>query len=39
LVDQEAARMGDRIEETLRPFPLDHSACYTCRVTGMTCKS
>ena len=33
------ARMGDTIEETLRPFPLAHSACYTCRVTGMTCKS
>ena len=39
LVDKVEARMGDTIEETLRPFPLSHSACYTCRVTGMTCKS
>ena len=39
LVDNDKARMGDTIEETLRPFPLAHSACYTCRVTGMTCKS
>ena len=39
LVDNIEARMGDTIEETLRPFPLAHSACYTCRVTGMTCKS
>ncbi len=39
LVDNPKARMGDNIEETLRPFPLSHSACYTCRVTGMTCKS
>ncbi|MEK9629338.1 MAG: radical SAM protein [Nitrospinota bacterium] len=39
LVDNPAARMGDAIGQTLRPFPLAHSACYTCRVTGMTCKS
>jgi len=39
LVDNAEARMGDTIEETLRPFPLSHSACYTCRITGMTCKS
>ena len=39
LVDHDEARMGQTIEETLRPFPLAHSACYTCRVTGMTCKS
>ena len=39
LVDKVEARMGDTIEETMRPFPLSHSACYTCRVTGMTCKS
>jgi len=39
LVDHDEARMGQSIEETLRPFPLAHSACYTCRVTGMTCKS
>ncbi|MFQ5449460.1 MAG: radical SAM protein [Nitrospinaceae bacterium] len=39
LVDHEEARMGDSLKDTLRPFPLVHSACYTCRVTGMTCKS
>jgi len=39
LVDNKKARMGDTIEETLRPFPLTQSACYTCRITGMTCKS
>ena len=39
LVDNPNARMGDSIGQTMRPFPLTHSACYTCRVTGMTCKS
>ena len=39
LIEEDAARMGDTVEETLRPFPLYHSACYTCRVSGMSCKS
>jgi len=39
LVEHDSARMGDTLKDTLRPFPLTHSACYTCRVTGMTCKS
>ncbi len=39
LVDNPDARMGDSIGQAIRPFPLVHSACYTCRVTGMTCKS
>ena len=39
LVNHDDANMGDTLKETLRPFALAHSACYTCRVTGMTCKS
>ena len=39
LVDEPVGFMGNSIKETLRPFPLSHSACYTCRVTGMTCKN
>jgi len=39
LVDNPVARMGNSLGDTLYPFPLSHSACYTCRVTGMTCKS
>jgi MoaA/NifB/PqqE/SkfB family radical SAM enzyme len=39
LVDNPAAKMGNTISETMRPFSLIHSACYTCRVTGMTCKT
>ncbi len=39
LVEHDSARMGDTIKDTLHPFPMAHSACYTCRVTGMTCKS
>ena len=39
LVEHEDARMGNSIKDTLHSFPLAHSACYTCRVTGMTCKS
>ena len=39
LVGNPAALMGNTISQTMRPFLLAHSACYTCRVTGMTCKS
>ena len=39
LVENSAAHMGNTVRETMRPFSLAHSACYTCRVTGMTCKS
>tara|TARA_B100000686_G_C16803446_1_gene988038 strand:- start:471 stop:1370 length:900 start_codon:yes stop_codon:yes gene_type:complete len=39
LVDEPSGRMGDKLDETLHPFPLSHSACYTCRVTGMTCTN
>jgi AdoMet-dependent heme synthase len=39
LVEHDEARMGDTLKDTLHPFPLTQSACYTCRVTGMTCKS
>lgn len=39
LVEEPSAKMGDTLEETLRPFPLSHPACYTCRISGMSCKS
>ena len=39
LVDEPGGRMGGRLEETLRPFPLTHGACSTCYVTGMTCAN
>ena len=39
LVEHDEARMGDTLKDTLHSFPLAHSACYTCRITGMTCKS
>jgi MoaA/NifB/PqqE/SkfB family radical SAM enzyme len=37
LVDEPAARMGERLEEALGPYALRHGACYTCYLTGMTC--
>lgn len=39
LIDEPVARMGETIEESLRPFPLRHGACHTCWVTGMTCAT
>jgi hypothetical protein len=37
LVDEEGARMGERLDQALRPFELSHGACSTCYATGMTC--
>ena len=39
LVDEPEGLMGKDLNDSLRPFALSHSACYTCRVTGMTCKN
>lgn len=39
LIDYDAARMGDTITDTLRPFPLAYGACHTCWVDGVTCRT
>jgi molybdenum cofactor biosynthesis enzyme MoaA len=39
LINYDAARMGETIGETLRPFPLAHGACHTCWVDGVTCRT
>ena len=39
LVNEPAGKMGERIADTLEPYPLDHSACWTCHVYGVSCKT
>ena len=39
LLDEPAARMGESLVETLRPFPLRHGACFTCHAYGVTCRT
>jgi len=39
LIEEPSARMGDTLEETLRPFPLKYGACHTCWVDGVTCTT
>ncbi|HEX3110033.1 MAG TPA: radical SAM protein, partial [Thermoanaerobaculia bacterium] len=39
LIDYEAARMGNTIGETMKPFPLAYGACHTCWVDGVTCRT
>ena len=39
LIEEEDARMGDRLEDALQPIALDHPACYTCHVEGVTCRT
>lgn len=39
LVNEPSAKMGETLADTLRPFPLEHPACWTCHVYGVTCKT
>jgi molybdenum cofactor biosynthesis enzyme MoaA len=39
LIDEPRARMGETLEETLRPFELAYSACFTCHEYGVTCRT
>jgi len=39
LVNEPNARMGERLSDTLRPFPLAHAACWTCHAYGVSCRT
>lgn len=39
LIEEEDARMGDTLDDALEDIELDHSACYTCYVEGVTCTT
>jgi MoaA/NifB/PqqE/SkfB family radical SAM enzyme len=39
LIEEPRARMGETLEETLRPFELAYSACFTCHASGVTCRT
>lgn len=39
LVNEPSGRMGATIADTLEPFPLAHSACWTCHVYGVSCRT
>ncbi|MDX1630803.1 MAG: radical SAM protein [Thermoanaerobaculia bacterium] len=39
LVNEPAGKMGERLADSLGPYPLEHSACWTCHVYGVTCRT
>jgi MoaA/NifB/PqqE/SkfB family radical SAM enzyme len=39
LIEEPAAKMGETLSETLRPFGLKYGACHTCWVDGVTCTT
>lgn len=39
LVNEPQGRMGERLADTLDGFPLEHPACWTCHVYGVTCRT
>ena len=39
LIEVEEARMGDRLSDALHAIELDHPACWTCHVEGVSCRT
>jgi len=39
LVNEPSAKMGETLADTLGAFPLAHSACWTCHVYGVSCRT
>ncbi len=39
LVNEPGGRMGERLADTLGSFNLDHQACWTCHVDGVSCRT
>jgi AdoMet-dependent heme synthase len=39
LIEVDEARMGDHPDDGLQPIALNHPACYTCYVEGVTCRT
>ena len=39
LVNEPSGRVGERLADTLRDFPLDHQACWTCHVYEVSCRT
>jgi hypothetical protein len=39
LVNEPSGKMGETLADSLGSFPLEHSACWTCHVYGVSCKT
>jgi len=39
LVNEPTAKMGETLADTLGSFPLEHPACWTCHVYGVSCRT
>jgi MoaA/NifB/PqqE/SkfB family radical SAM enzyme len=39
LVNEPQGKMGQTLSDTLEPFALEHPACWTCHVYGVSCRT
>ncbi|HYG62428.1 MAG TPA: methyltransferase domain-containing protein [Thermoanaerobaculia bacterium] len=39
LVNEPSGKMGETLADTLGSFPLEHPACWTCHVFGVSCRT
>ena len=39
LINDNNGKMGDKLEETFKPYPMKSPACWTCRMSGLSCEN
>ena len=39
LVNEPEGKMGATLADTLEPYPMEHPACWTCHVYGVSCRT
>jgi hypothetical protein len=39
LVNEPGGKMGDSLEDTFKPFAMKYTACWTCRMGGLSCEN
>lgn len=39
LVNEEGGKMGESLDETFKPYPMKYTACWTCRMSGLSCEN
>ncbi|MDH5404813.1 MAG: radical SAM protein [Candidatus Heimdallarchaeota archaeon] len=39
LVNEDSGRMGDKLEDSFKPYAMKNLACWTCRMEGMVCTN
>ena len=39
LIDSPSAKLGETLQDAVKPYPLNQAACYTCYISGAICSN